>query len=114
MSRFIHFSSMLNPRMLPWMRAFVFFSLFLCVCAGGARAQFQLPPVSWPQIHVAPSSKILAAAQEERWREEEIHRYAPGGRSTMLDEKSGDYIKLVIAPLLLFIVALAVVRLFDS
>ena len=32
----------------------------------------------------------------------------------MLDEKSGDYIKLVIAPLLLFIVALAVVRLFDS
>ena len=55
----------------------------------------------------------MSAAQEDRWREQEIQRYSPGLEKNLMDGKSIDYIKLVVAPLLLFILALAVVRLRD-
>jgi hypothetical protein len=51
--------------------------------------------------------------QEERWKELEIQRYSPNGRKDLMQERGSDYVKLVLVPLLLFILALAIVRLND-
>jgi hypothetical protein len=52
-------------------------------------------------------------AQEERWKQREIQRYSPNGMKDLMQERGSDYVKLVLVPLLLFILALAVVRLND-
>lgn len=109
----LSFLVMQLPRIIPWRMCFIVLAWISCLTPVKAHAQWIETP-SWRQAQPALSTVVASADQEDRWREREIHRYAPGGQSTMMGEKSGDYVKLVVAPLLLFIVALAVVRLFDS
>ena len=106
-----HFPSIQPPWILRWL------CLALLLLAGGlgagkSHAQGTAAP-SWRQARTAFSTTVISAAQEDRWREQEIQRYSPSQEKNLLGSRDSDYIKLVVAPLLLFILALAVVRLRD-
>lgn len=87
--------------------------MLACGLGSGTSHALALPSPSGRQVRTALSTAVMSAAQEDRWREQEIQRYSPGQETNLLDGKNSDYIKLVVAPLLLFILALAVVRLGD-
>lgn len=111
MSRGFHFLDTQPPRIPRWL-CLVLLMLASGLGAGKSHAQGTASP-SWRQTRSAFSTAVMSAAQEDRWREQEIQRYSPGQEKNLLDGKNSDYIKLVVAPLLLFILALAVVRLRD-
>lgn len=112
MSRCFSFSGMRLPWIIPWKMCFVVFAWIVCLTPFTSHAQRIATP-SWRQPRPAASTLVLASSQEDRWREQEIQRYAPGQQANLMDEKSSDYLKLVVFPLMLFILALAVVRLRD-
>ena len=111
MSGGFHFLDTQPPRIPRWL-CLVLLMLAGGLGAGKSHAQGTASP-SWRQTRSAFSTAVMSAAQEDRWREQEIQRYSPGQENNLLDGKNSEYIKLVVAPLLLFILALAVVRLRD-
>ena len=109
MSGSSHFPDTKPPGIPRWL------FLFLLMTAGGlgtgiSQAQGAASP-SLRQARCTFSMAVVSAAQEDRWREQEIQRYSSGQEKNLLDGKNSNYVKLVVAPLLLFILALAVVRL---
>lgn len=106
-----HFHETKPPGIPRWL---FLFALILAGSLGAGISHAQ--GAALPSLRQAPSTfstTVMSAAQEDRWREQEIQRYSPGLEKNLMDGKSIDYIKLVVAPLLLFILALAVVRLRD-
>jgi len=53
---------------------------------------------------------LTPAMKDDKWREEEIHRFVAGQQNHMMDGKKTSYLGLVLFPLLLYILGLAVVR----
>lgn len=97
---------------LCWRRCFLLLVLLGSLGAGSLHA-LEVRRHPWRQVRTALSMAMMSTSQEDRWLEQEVRRYAPGRETSVLDGKNSDYIKLVVAPLLLFILALAVVRLRD-